>query len=113
VDPDAADAAARLVAIKVAERPLKEQLAALEEGKKEAQGDLAELVEVGESVVGPWLVRRTHVQRQPSFSEKAARAAGFPVDALEEFMRPGASYDTWTVKPAQDAGEIDFGDVPY
>lgn len=113
VDPDAVDAASRLAAIKVAERPLKEQLAALEEGKKEAQADLAELVEVGESVVGPWLVKRTHVSRSPSFSLKAAQAAGFPTDALGEYMKPGAEYDTFTVRRAETPGEPDFGDVPF
>lgn len=113
VDPEAVDAASRLAAIKTAERPLKEQLAALEEGKKEAQADLAELVEVGESLVGPWLVKRTHISRSPSFSLKAAQAAGFPTDALGEYMKPGAEYDTFVVKRADTTGEIDFGEVPF
>lgn len=112
-DPDAMDAAQRLVALKIAERPLKEQLAVIDAGKKEAQADLAELVGVGESVVGPWLVKRTHIERAPTFSLKAAQAAGFPVDALGEYMKPGAEYDTFTVKRAEEAGEIDFGEVPF
>ena len=110
VDPDAVDAAARLAAIKVAERPLKEQLAVLEDRKKEAQADLAEMVAVGETIAGPWKVTRTHVQRQPTFSMKAAQAAGFPVQTLDEFLKPGAAYDTFKVTRAEDAGGIDFGD---
>lgn len=109
-DPDVVDAAARLAAIKVAERPLKEQLAALDEGKKEAQVDLAELVAVGESVAGPWLVKRTHVQRQPTFSVKAFEAAGLSLEPLAEFFKPGAEYDTFVVSRAETAGELEFGD---
>lgn len=113
VDPDAADAASRLAAIKTAERPLKEQLAALEEGKKQAQADLAEYVEPGEAVVGPWIVKRTHVTRSPSFNVKAFAAAGHSLEPLAEFFKPGAEYDTWKVERAQTAGELDYGDVPW
>lgn len=109
-DPEAVDAAARLAAINTAQRPLKDQLAYLEGDKKAAQAELAALVEVGETVAGPWKITRTHVARQPTFSMKAAAAAGFPVDALAEFMRPGAEYDTWKVAPAAEAGGIDFGE---
>jgi CRISPR/Cas system-associated exonuclease Cas4 (RecB family) len=113
-DPAALEAAARLAAIKVAERPLKEQLAALEEGRKEAQADLAELVDVGESVVGPWLVKRTHVTRQPTFSVKAFEAAGHSIEPLAEFFKPGSEYDIFKVQRAETSGELDFGDeAPY
>lgn len=108
-DPDAADAAARLVALKIAERPLKEQLAALEEGRKEAQAELAELVEVGESLVGPWLVKRTHVSRAPSFSVKAFEAAGHSIEPLAEFFKPGAEYDTFKVERSETSTELDYG----
>lgn len=114
VEPEAVDAAARLVALKTAERPLKEQLAALEEGKKEAQAELETHVEVGESLVGPWLVKRTHIERAPTFSLKAAQAAGFPTQTLDEFLKPGAEYDTFKVTRADTPGETDFGsEAPY
>lgn len=109
-EPDALDAAVRLHALKIAERPLKEQLAAIDEGKKEAQAELAEILPVGESVIGNLQVTRTHVQRQPTFSVKAFEAAGHSVEPLTEFFKPGAEYDTFKIKSAQTAGEIDFGD---
>lgn len=110
VDPDIADAAGRLAALKTAERPLKEQLAAIEEGKKQAQADLSGCVEVGETLAGPWLIKRTHVQRSPTLNLKALQAAGYSLEPLAEFMKPGAEYDTWKVERAEEAGELDFGD---
>lgn len=113
VDPDVLDAVSRLVAIKTAEAPLKAELAALEEGRKQAQADLAEAVAVGESVVGPWLVKRTHVERSPVFSVKAFEAAGHSVEPLAEFFKPGAEYDTFRVSRAEEPGDVDYGAAPY
>lgn len=111
--PEALDAAARLAAIKREERDYNAALAALEQGKKEAQAELGEYLPEGESVVGPWQVRRTLVQRAPVFSLKAAAAAGFPVQTLDEFMRPGAAYETFRVERAETPGEIDYGEAPF
>jgi CRISPR/Cas system-associated exonuclease Cas4 (RecB family) len=111
-DPEVLEVVTRLVAIKAEERTHKQAVQGLAAGKELAQSELAELLPVGETVVGPWKVTRTHVQKQPVFQPKVARAAGFPVEALEEFMRPGAVYDLWKVGRAEESGDIDFGEEP-
>lgn len=88
----------------------KGELREAEEEKKAAEGELADLVDVGATATGPWLVTRTHVRRQPTFSVKAALAAGYPAESLERFMQPGAEYDTWRVDKATTPTDIDFGD---
>lgn len=109
-DPAVAEVARRLFEARREyaqfEAPAKAAKAEADELKEE----LAGLVEEGETTVGPWTVQRTHVRRQPSFSLKAAKAAGFPVHTLDEFMRPGAEYDLVTVSPSGEAGELDYGD---
>lgn len=112
-DPEAVNAAALLARIKRDEREHKERLAGLEEERRQVQDALVELVPVGESTVGPWKVTRTHVKRSPSFSMKAAAAAGFPVHTLDEFLRPGAEYDTFRVAAADEAGDVDYGEAPF
>lgn len=108
--PDALAAASELAAIKQNEAQAKATLKALEEGRKDAEARLAELVPVGKSVVGPFELTRTHVKRQPSFSVKAYQAAGHSLEPLAEFFRDGAEYDTWKVTQAESAGAVDFGE---
>jgi hypothetical protein len=113
-DADAVDAASRLALVKAEERQHREALKAYESARKQIEGELVDVTAPGDNVLGPWLVKRTHVERSPVFSEKAARAAGFPVEALAEFMRPGAVYETFRIEPAREAGSVDYGeDVPF
>lgn len=113
-DPAALDAAQRLYAIKEELRVHKSAIDALEEGKKDAEGELAELLEVGDSVVGPYAVKRTHVVRQPTFSVRAYEAAGLSLEPLAEFFRPGSEYDLFKVTKAETVGDVDYGDeVPF
>lgn len=109
-DPAALGAAARLAAVKGAIRSHEQEIKALEEEKRDAEAVLLEVTEPGDNTIGPWSVRRTDVRRSPSFSLKAAEAAGFPVETLAEFMRPGAAYTTFRVGPAEEAGDVDFGE---
>lgn len=113
-DPEVLRLVEMFAALKREEKPHKEALANLEQQRKELQAELAEYFDFGDSIVGPWEVKRVHVQRSPSFKEKLARAAGFPMQTLEEFFVPGAEYDTWQVFRADEPGEIDYGDdVPF
>jgi len=111
--PDALDAAARLHAIKTEKAQLAAQTRALEEGEKAAQAELAEHVEPGEAVVGPFYVKRTHVQMQPRFSIRAFEAAGHSLEPLTEFFTPGTEYDRWAIGKAETPGETDHGSVPF
>lgn len=109
-DPLALEAASELAAIKAAEATARASLKALEEGRKDAEARLSEIVPVGKSVVGPYELVRTHVQRQPTFSVKAYEAAGHSLEPLAEYFKPGAEYDTWKIATAAEAGDIDFGE---
>lgn len=109
-DPDAVDAAARLAAIALLEQPHKAALKELEPDKKEIQAELAALVPEGDSVVGPFRVRRTHVVRQPSFSVKAFEAAGLDIEPLTEFFRGGSEHDRLTVTKAEEWGDVEYGE---
>lgn len=113
-DPAALDAASRLYAIKEEQRMHKAAIDALEEEKRVAEGELAELLDVGDTVVGPYQVKRTHVVRQPTFSVKAYEAAGLSLEPLAEFFRPGSEYDVFRVAKAETAGDIDYGlEAPF
>lgn len=109
-DPDTVDLAAQLYAIRQNMRPAEGTLKALKEDEAEIKGLLSEALDVGESTVGPYTVKRTHVVRSPRFSDKLARAAGFPMHSLDEFMVAGSEYDTLKVTLAEEAGDIDYGD---
>lgn len=111
--PDALAAASELAAIKADERTHREALKALEESRRETQDRLGQFVPVGDSVVGGFAVKRIHKTRAPQFSEKAAQAAGFPVEALAEFMVGGSEWDEYRIKRAATAGDVDFGDAPF
>lgn len=108
--PEAVEAAIRLFALKAEIAGHNAALKVLEEGKKEAEAELGEFVEVGDSLVGPFAVKRTHVVRQPAFSVKAYQAAGLPLEPLAEFMRPGAEYDVFRIDRAATAGDVDYGE---
>jgi hypothetical protein len=112
-DPAVLDVVRELAAIKAQERQHNEAIKALEEGKRDAQAVLADLLPEGETIVGNLKVTRTHVKRSPSFSVKAFEAAGHSVEPLAEFFRPGTEYDTFRIAHVDEAGEIDYGEVPF
>jgi len=109
-DPYAVSLAVDLARVRGEIAALKRQLEPLEDEEKATKAELAQHVEEGESLLGPWVVTLNHVQRSPTFSSKLARAAGFPLETLDEFMRPGADYDTIRIRPAEAAGDVDYGD---
>lgn len=112
-ETQALDAVSRLHAIKTEKAQLAAQASALEEGEKKAQAELAEYVEPGDAIVGPFTVKRTHVVMQPRFSVRAFEAAGHSIEPLAEYFTEGSEYDKWTVKQADQAGDIDFGEAPF
>ena len=112
-DQKALDAAVTLHAIKAEKRQHAAAIRALEEGEKTAQAELAEYVEPGEAIVGPFAVKRTHVVMQPKFSVRAYEAAGNEMDDLADYFTAGSEYDKWTVGKAEQAGETDFGEAPF
>lgn len=112
--PEALDAVSRLYAIKEEKRQHSAAIKALEEGERQAQAELADHVEPGEALVGGFAVKRTHVVLSPKFSERAAKAAGFPVETLAEFYAGGSEHDRWTITRTDERGSTDFGDeAPY
>lgn len=86
-------------------------LATAESARKEVEQELDEQgVPLGKTAVGPFEVIRTHIDRKPTVDLRKAELAGYPVDSLEEFMKPGASYDTFRISRVSDAPLDDFGD---
>ena len=112
-EAEALDAASRLHAIKTEKASLAAQVKALEEGEKAAQSELAEYVEPGDAVVGPFAVRRTHVVMKPKFSARAFEAAGHSIEPLADYFTEGSEYDRWTVTKAAASGDVDFGEAPF
>lgn len=114
-DPALVELVTAIAQAKAAERVEAARVKELEEARKSLEAQLADLVDVGDTRVGNYMVKRTHIERSPSFSIKAAEAAGFPVQTLEEFMRPGASYDTFRVTQVSESegADVDFGEVPF
>lgn len=112
-DPEALSVAAELAAIKQEESVHRRALDALEEGRKDAQERLGRFVPIGDSVVGSFAVKRIHKTRKASFSEKAARAAGFPMETLAEFIVGGSEWDEYRIARAAQAGDVDYGDTPF
>lgn len=109
-DPDVVDAVADLLRLRLEMEPLKRQLALLEPEEKLARETVVQLVDEGNTKVGPYLVTRKHVKRAPTFQPKLAIAAGFPMQTLEEFFKPGAEYDTIRLGRADEPVDVDYGD---
>jgi hypothetical protein len=109
-DPDVLDAVADLVHVRRRMAPLKNELKPLEAEEKIAAKIVAELVEEGETTVGTYAVSKTHVERAPSFQPKLARAAGFPMHTLDDFLKPGAVYDLVRVGEAEEPVDVDYGE---
>lgn len=109
-DRDALLVVAELAAIKANETEHRKALAALEQERKDAQSRLGELVPVGDSIVGPYAVKRIHKTRQPSFSAKAYEAAGHSLEPLAEFFRGGSEWDEYRIGEAHANGTVDFGE---
>lgn len=98
---------------KQAEKGARAMLTAAEADRKAVEEELAEHVPVGDWQVGPLKVTRTHVQRGPTVDMRKVLAAGFPVP--DEFLRPGAAYDTFRCERTSDGPAVtadDFGDRP-
>lgn len=113
-DPAVLDAAARLYAVKEEIRLHQSAIKALEEGKTAAESELGLMLDEGDTLVGPFQVKKTHVRRQPTFQLKAYEAAGLSVEPLAEFFKSGAEYDTFRVTRAETAGSVDYGEeAPY
>ncbi len=111
--PDALEAVGILYGIKEEKRRLSAAVKALEESERTVQAELAELLDEGESLVGGFVVKRTHVVRQPTFQVRAYEAAGHSLEALAEFFKPGSEYDLWKIARAEEAGDVDFGEAPF
>ena len=111
-DPHIVTVAQALHAIKQEKRQHAQAVKALEEAEKEAQAELAEVVE-REALVGPYVVKRSPRTRKPTFKPEAYEAAGHSLDALSEFFSGGSSFDVWKVEMAAEAGEIDYGEAPF
>lgn len=118
-DPEVIQRASLLHVAKTEERVAKDLLAEREKERKRLEAELVDAIPGAEGLrggirVGPFKLTRTHVQRSPSLDVKKATMAGvLNVEALAEYMKPGAEYWTSAIErveldmPAQD---LDFGD---
>lgn len=115
IDEETVEMVERLYHAKQREHAVKGELKLVESERKEIEQRLADIVPVGKHRVGGIEVARSHVQRGPTVDVKKAELAGFPVDTLELYMKPGASFDTWRVdRVADHATGEDFGEqVPF
>lgn len=109
-DPHAVELAKRWAQAKQDEKQHAIEAKAAEQIRKDAAAELAEYVDEGDTIIGPYRVRRWHVNGKTSFSVKAAEAAGVPRDLLAPYMSEGAGYDRIEVSAAAEAGPIEFGD---
>ncbi len=125
-DPELVHRATLLHVAKAAERAVRDELAEREKERKRLELDLVEqptledgLATLKEGVqVGPFLVKRTHVQRGPSLDLKKAELAGvLNVETLAEYMKAGAEYWTTSIERTELSGPVrahDFGEeAPY
>lgn len=112
-DPDALSAVSELAAIKANLRAAKESVKALEQAKDDAQRQVEGFVQVGTTTVGPYSVKRWEVSGRKQFSIPAALAAGFTRDELEPFISEGSGHTRVEVAAATEAGDVDFGEVPF
>lgn len=114
-DPDVRRLAAALWSAKETERIARKELETIKGNREQVQADLAALLEPGEYVVGPLKVKRTHIETAPRPNAAKIRAAKFPLP--DEFWKPGAVYDKWTLERDGDGPLVDaddFGEeVPF
>lgn len=106
-DPGAIRLASALHAAKREERAAQAVLAEAATLRKQAEAELVEVLDgeepgPGGALVGPFLVKRTHVCRQPFLDVKKAELAGMlSREALAEFFRPGAEYWTTAIEKVE------------
>jgi hypothetical protein len=48
-----------------------------------------------------------------TFQPAAAKAAGFPLEVLDEFWKIGEPWTEYRVTRANEAGDIDYGEAPF
>lgn len=108
-DAEAIELAMRLAHAKTDEKAARANLSELEADRKTIEAALADHPGVdgvtGDIQIGPFVVTRTFTQRKPSLDTTKAELAGLlNMEALSEYLKPGASY--WTTRIEQ-AGEVD------
>lgn len=115
--PEVLEAAANVANLKLAEQVGRKLLAADEALRKEAEARLASLLEgqPAKVQVGPYAITRTDTRRQPTLDWRKAELAGvLNVEALAEYMKPGAAYTTWSIQRTEARDDdIDYGQVPF
>lgn len=102
---------------KAEQAALERSARAHEERKKEAQViiEAAELPAGTDVQIGAYRVRRTHVNRKPTFEwEKAEMAGLFEPGLYGDYFKPGSSYSTFKAERVDlvDA-DMDYGEVPF
>ena len=120
-DPETISRVHDWVWLKERERQWRAELEEFESERKRIEALLAERIEeAGEHQVGPYLVRRTDVQRSPRLDlRRALRAGVVDEELVAPYMKPGARYSTWQVTREQDAAadgeerDIDPGEVQF
>jgi hypothetical protein len=86
------------------EHAAKERVTEAEEKRKAIQAQLADHLDEGEHEVGSLTIKRSVVNRKPSLDLKKALLAGaVDPDAIEPYMKPGATYSNWYVDRHGDA----------
>jgi hypothetical protein len=113
-DPLVHELSINLYRAKQDEHAAKERVTEHEEKRKAIQAQLAEHLEEGEHEIGSLTIKRTVVNRKPTLDLKKALLAGAVTpDALEPYMKDGATYSTWYVDRHGDAPLVipgEFGD---
>lgn len=112
-DPDALSAVSELAQVKASLRAAKASVKALEQAKDDAQQAVEQFVQTGTTTVGPFSVKRWEVAGRKQFSIPAAIAAGFTHEDLAPFITESAGHTRVEVSVAGEAGDVDFGEVPF
>lgn len=94
------------------ERNLKAQLTAIEEERKNAQAALSDLLEPGETQVGPFLVKRIPIRGRVTVKNELLKAGLLPDELLAPYVSVSEGYDRFDITRVSDETALtgdDFG----
>lgn len=105
-------AALDLYQAKQHERNLEAQLTAIEDERKQAQAALSELLEPGETQVGPFLVKRIPVRGRVTVKNELLKSGLIPDELLAPYVNVSDGYDRFEIARVSDETALtgdDFG----
>lgn len=112
---EARRAALDLYQAKQRERNLKAQLSVAEDDRKAAQSVLSELLDPGETRVGPFVVKRTVVKGRTTVRAELLKSGLVDAELIGDYVKVGDQHERYEVTRDDDAPALsgdDFGPNP-